>query len=207
MLEQAVAIKAGLEADPTLVPLAKLWLDRKVHLRKERDLRDDDRWAHAAASRAVNVNQVHWRGAVVAVSGVAYLASGKAAKAAPYSVLLGSIPAATAIKYGASNAVAFTDKLLAKAEELKVAILAAALAALKAAATLLGAADLVRTVARNKSISHEAIRVNEVAAFDKLVGETEAAILVKHPSNKDLVRAVLAWPVREKADKHPLLPV
>ena len=183
------------------------WTDRKAHLRKERYLRDDDRWAHAATSRVVSVRQSRWKASVGQLSGEAYLASGKKHTAAPYSVLFGTVSAADATKYGAGAAIAFTEKLVAKAAELKVVVLAAGLEVLKGAVTLLGAADLARTIARNKALSHEAKRVNEVAAVDKLVGETEAAILVKHPSNKELVRAVLAWPVREKADKHTAVPV
>ncbi|MBM4343564.1 MAG: hypothetical protein FJ100_09325 [Deltaproteobacteria bacterium] len=199
LLDQTQSVIAGLEAVPSLAPLAKPWHARKKQLREQRDARDDARWAHAGASRKFAVLDAMWDGALVELSGLAFLDSGKDANAGSYGVLFGGVSAAQAIKFGPAKATVFADDLLAKAAKLANPALKDKLAALGNATKAVREAGDARDAARTQSLTHEVARVLAVEGYDKLVGETEAGILTKHPSRKDLVRAALGWPTKEPA--------
>ena len=199
MIEHCTSVIAGLEAVDELAPLAAPWVERRARLRHARDERDADRDAVTAASAKVRVADARWDGSVVGLSGIAFLAAGKDAKASPYAPLFGAVRAVDAVKLGAAKEAAFGAQLAKRARELNHPQLAGALAELEARNASLAMAAAARAEATSAVQLHAIKRGKLVDDLNALVAVTEVGILTAFPGRKELTRAVLARQVEKRS--------
>ena len=185
LIDYVVSVIAGLEAIGLDV-LAAPWLALLQTLRSNRDSRDDARFALLRAQRKFNVRDAQWDEAISDLSGRAYLAAGKDAKALPYQALFGGVTANDARNLGPAKAAAVADVVLAKGAQLAHPDLATSLQRLQdATASLNSAADL-RSQTRIAVATHAVVRIQRLADVDTAVGIAEAGILSAFPGRRDL---------------------
>jgi len=199
MIEHCTSVVAGLQAMDELAPLAVPWVEKRTRLRQARDERDADRDAVTAASAKVRVADARWDASIVGLSGVAFLAAGKDAKASPYAMLFGSVRAVDAVKLGAAKEAAFGAQLVKRARELSHPQLAEALAEVEARNAELERVAAARSEAVSAAQLHAIKRGKLVDELNCLVAVTEVGILTAFPGRKELTRAVLARQVEKRS--------
>ncbi len=202
LIDHVSGVIAGLEATPSLAPLAAPWHKLRKDLLAARQTRDETRWKLLGAQRKVAVSSVEWGVVVGDLSGRALLAAGKNVRKDPYASLFTPLRAAVLRTLGPVRAIAAAAVIAAKGAALAHPELVKCLAALKTATEALSAVEADRSAAQQASLVLDIARSAQVTALDKLTATTELGILTKFPGRSDLVRAALA-PARSTPKSKP----
>lgn len=201
VIDYVVGVIAVLQATPELAALAPPWHKLRDNLLKARDDRDQKRWKLLGAQRKVGVLDVKWDAAVGDLSGRAFLAAGKDAKAHPYADLFSPLVADDLKRLGPVRAAAAEEVIQAKGKALAHPDLTKSLDGLDKATVALTAADTERTAALQVVLVLDIERTKQIAAVDLLVATTEIGVLTAFPGQREIVRAVLAPAKAEKKAK------
>jgi hypothetical protein len=190
--EYTVGVIAGLKAVKGLESLAAPWQTAKANIVKARDARDDARDAECETTAHVRVADAQWDRAVVELSGLTFLVSGKDAKAEPYAQLFGTLKAEKLKKLGPAKATAAGAELVEKLGAIRHPQLGASAKELDKLTKQLAAAEEADAAAELAALTHEIERVKLLRRLEVLIAETEARILAKFPGDEGLVRAILS---------------
>jgi len=209
LLDYVAGAAAAVQALPATAHLVEPFLVVRKDLQDARDKRDEARFAHKCASAVVRVHDALWDEAILTLSGEAFLAAGKDAKASPYAPLFGTMKASEAQELGPAKALVFGGSVVSKARELAHPRLEAATAALAKAGQDLQQAASARDTAREQAELHELRRSRLVYGVEIAVAHCEVEILQRFPGRRDLVRAMLApeKPARVRIPGEPVAPV
>jgi hypothetical protein len=192
--DYGVNAAAALNARSQTRPLAARWRERVKAVRAARAAREEARDVWLEALATYQVSHTDWYEALVALSGLIYLASGKKSTNEPYQSILGTITAARARSFGATRALEFSSLALARLGVLGRADFAGATATLQAAHDALVPAAAARRAAYEALRLHNLHRVRLIEETQTAVNETEIEILKAFPGKTARVRDVLAPP-------------
>ena len=194
LADYCVNAAAALNARSQTRPLAAGWRERVKSTRAIRKAREEARDVWLEALATYQVAHTDWYEALVVLSGLIYLASGKKSTNEPYFSVFGTITAARARSFGATKAVEFGSLALARLGVLGRADFAAATATLQAAQNILVPAATARRAAYEALRLHNLHRVRLIEETQTAVNETEIEILKAFPGKESRVRDVLAPP-------------